>query len=120
MAKKLRSFAGIRLNSETLRPPEEGNEGSGVEILQLRKQRKREDEKMGLKIERRVERVNGKDLSYTQFVEQYLVQNQPVILTGLMEDWRACKDWILEDGKPNLQFFSTHFGNSKVQVFYLF
>ncbi|XP_027167362.1 jmjC domain-containing protein 4 [Coffea eugenioides] len=71
---------------------------------------------MGLKIERRVERVNGKDLSYTQFVQQYLVQNQPVILTGLMEDWRACKDWILEDGKPNLQFFSTHFGNSKVQV----
>ncbi|KAL3512790.1 hypothetical protein ACH5RR_025507 [Cinchona calisaya] len=71
---------------------------------------------MGLKIEKKVEKINGKELNYNQFVTKYLVQNQPVILTGLMEDWRACKDWVLENGKPNLQFFSTHFGKSKVQV----
>lgn len=71
---------------------------------------------MGLKVERKVEKVNGKELSYSQFVEKYLVENQPVILTGLMEDWRACKDWVFENGKPNLEYFSTHFGQSKVQV----
>ncbi|KAK6148334.1 hypothetical protein DH2020_019246 [Rehmannia glutinosa] len=33
-----------------------------------------------------------------------------------MGDWRACKDWVFGDGKPNLRFFSTHFGGSRVQV----
>lgn len=33
-----------------------------------------------------------------------------------MDDWRACKDWVTENGQPNLLFFSTHFGKSKVQV----
>ncbi|KAL2243690.1 UNVERIFIED_CONTAM: 2-oxoglutarate and iron-dependent oxygenase JMJD4 [Sesamum indicum] len=71
---------------------------------------------MGLKIGEKVEKVNGKELSYGDFVEKYLARNQPVILTGLTEDWRACKDWVSDDGKPNLRFFSTHFGGSRVQV----
>ncbi|PIA61786.1 hypothetical protein AQUCO_00200050v1 [Aquilegia coerulea] len=71
---------------------------------------------MGLKIGGELERINGKELSYKDFVDNYLVKNQPVVLTGLMDDWRACKDWVFQDGKPNLPFFSTHFGNSKVQV----
>ncbi|KAL0441028.1 UNVERIFIED_CONTAM: 2-oxoglutarate and iron-dependent oxygenase JMJD4 [Sesamum radiatum] len=71
---------------------------------------------MGLKIGGKVEKVNGKELSYGDFVEKYLARNQPVILTGLTEDWRACKDWVSDDGKPNLRFFSTHFGGSRVQV----
>ncbi|GFP90741.1 jmjc domain-containing protein 4 [Phtheirospermum japonicum] len=71
---------------------------------------------MGLKIGRKVEKVNGKELSYADFVEQYLARNQPVILTGLMDDWRACKDWVSDTGKPNLRFFSAHFGDSTVQV----
>ncbi|XP_074314928.1 arginine-specific demethylase JMJ20 [Silene latifolia] len=72
--------------------------------------------KKRLKISGEIERVNGKQLSYTEFVEKYLVKNQPVILTGLMDDWRASRDWVDEFGSPNLLFFSTHFGNSKVQV----
>ncbi|THG02517.1 hypothetical protein TEA_028671 [Camellia sinensis var. sinensis] len=71
---------------------------------------------MGLKIGGHIEKVNGKELSYSQFVERYLVKNQPVVLTGLMDGWRACKDWVLDDGQPNLSFFSTHFSNSTVQV----
>ncbi|KAK4437293.1 2-oxoglutarate and iron-dependent oxygenase JMJD4 [Sesamum alatum] len=71
---------------------------------------------MGLKIGGQVEKVNGKELSYADFVEKYLARNQPVILTGLTEDWQACKDWVSDDGKPNLRFFSTHFGGSRVQV----
>ncbi|CAI8583897.1 unnamed protein product [Vicia faba] len=39
------------------------------------------------------------------------------MLTGLMDNhWKACTDWVNPNGKPNLQFFSTHFGSSKVQV----
>ncbi|KAK6148337.1 hypothetical protein DH2020_019249 [Rehmannia glutinosa] len=71
---------------------------------------------MGLKIGGKIEKVNGKELSYNDFAEKYLAKNQPVILTGLMGDWRACKDWVSGDGKPNLRFFSTHFGGSRVQV----
>ncbi|KAL6997129.1 hypothetical protein U1Q18_007251, partial [Sarracenia purpurea var. burkii] len=70
---------------------------------------------MGLRIGGQVEKVNGIALSYSEFVEKYVVKNQPVVLTGLMDDWRACKDWVLDDGRPNLRFFSTHFGNSRVQ-----
>lgn len=72
--------------------------------------------KMGLKIGGEVEKVDGKLLSYTDFVEKYLVKNQPVILTGLMDHWRACKDWVLDNGDPNFRFLSTYFGNSRVQV----
>ncbi|XAR50213.1 hypothetical protein NMG60_11004479 [Bertholletia excelsa] len=73
-------------------------------------------QRMDLKIGGRIEKVNSKELSYSEFAEQYLAKNQPVVLTGLMDDWRACKDWVLHDGRPNLRFFSTHFGKSKVQV----
>ncbi|CAK9138583.1 unnamed protein product [Ilex paraguariensis] len=72
--------------------------------------------RMGLKIGGQVEKVNGKELSYSEFVERYMVKNQPVVLTGLMDGWRACKDWVLNDGRPNLRFFSANFGSSRVQV----
>lgn len=75
-----------------------------------------EELKKGLKIGGKIERVNGKDLSYAEFVERYLAKNQPVVLTGIMDDWRACKDWVDINGNPNLKFFSTHFGKSEVQV----
>ncbi|XP_015882605.2 arginine-specific demethylase JMJ20 isoform X1 [Ziziphus jujuba] len=71
---------------------------------------------MGLKIAGQIEKVNGKELSYREFVERYMEKNQPVVLTGLMDDWRACKDWVTLNGQPNLQFFTTHFGKSRVQV----
>ncbi|KAF8408278.1 hypothetical protein HHK36_007427 [Tetracentron sinense] len=71
---------------------------------------------MVLSIGGRIEKVNGKELSYSEFVERYLEKNQPVVLTGLMDGWRACRDWATETGQPNLHFFSSHFGKSKVQV----
>ncbi|GAB4845763.1 hypothetical protein Ancab_039170 [Ancistrocladus abbreviatus] len=79
-----------------------------MDAMELKKNR--------LKIAGKIERVNGKELSYSEFVKRYLVKNQPVVLTGLMDDWRASRDWIDENGNPNLRFFSTHFGKSKVQV----
>ncbi|KAI3997703.1 hypothetical protein MKX01_040676, partial [Papaver californicum] len=71
---------------------------------------------MGLKIGGEIERVNGKELSYEDFVKNYLEKNQPVIITGLMDDWKACNDWVTKGGLPNLSFFSLNFGKSKVQV----
>lgn len=71
---------------------------------------------MGIRIGGHIEKVNGKEVSYSQFVQKYMEKNQPVVLTGLMDDWKACEDWVCDNGKPNLQFFSTHFGKSRVQV----
>lgn len=71
---------------------------------------------MGLKIGGKVEKINGKEVTYAEFVEKYFEKNQPVILTGLTDDWRACRDWVSGDGAPNLRFFSDHFGASVVQV----
>ncbi|XP_022738470.1 jmjC domain-containing protein 4 isoform X2 [Durio zibethinus] len=71
---------------------------------------------MGVKIGGQIEKVNGRELSYTEFAERYLAQNQPVVLTGLMDDWKASKEWVFTHGQPNLYFFSTHFSKSKVQV----
>lgn len=72
---------------------------------------------MGVKIGGQIEKVNGREISYAEFVERYLARNQPVVLTGLMDDWNACKDCVSSNGQPNLHFISTHFGESKVQVF---
>ena len=74
---------------------------------------------MGIRIGGHIEKVNGKEVSYSEFVQKYMEKNQPVVLTGVMDDWKACKDWVLDNGKPNLQFFSTHFGKSRVQVLFI-
>ncbi|KAA3459687.1 jmjC domain-containing protein 4 [Gossypium australe] len=71
---------------------------------------------MSLKIGGTIEKVNGKELFYSEFAEKYLAGNQPVLLTGLMDDWTASKHWVSSNGQPNLLFFLTHFGKSKVQV----
>ncbi|XP_073274322.1 arginine-specific demethylase JMJ20-like isoform X1 [Primulina huaijiensis] len=71
---------------------------------------------MGVKIGGKVDRVDGKQLNYAEFVKNYMARNQPVILTGLTDDWRACKEWVSADGKPDLKFLSSRFGASKVQV----
>lgn len=72
---------------------------------------------MGIQIGGQIEKVDGKEVRYDEFVERYLAKNQPVVLTGLMDEWGACKDWVTDAGQPNLKFFSTHFGKSTVQVF---
>ncbi|EFH42791.1 hypothetical protein ARALYDRAFT_332532 [Arabidopsis lyrata subsp. lyrata] len=71
---------------------------------------------MGIEIVGQIERINGKELSYVDFAEKYLAKNQPLIISDLTEDWRAREDWVSENGRPNLHFFATHFGKSRVQV----
>lgn len=71
---------------------------------------------MGIDIVGQIEKINGKELSYGDFAENYLAKNQPVVISGLTDDWRSREDWVSENGLPNLHFFATHFGTSKVQV----
>ncbi|CAN8264569.1 unnamed protein product [Cochlearia groenlandica] len=72
---------------------------------------------MGIEIIGQIERINGKDLSfYGDFAERYLAKNKPVIISDLTDDWRARRDWVSDNGRPNLNFFATHFGQSRVQV----
>lgn len=71
---------------------------------------------MGIEIIGQIEKINGKDMSYDAFAERYLAMNQPVVISDLTDDWRARDDWVCKNGRPNLHFFATHFGKSKVQV----
>ncbi|KAM0945820.1 putative transcription factor & chromatin remodeling &Metalloenzymes JmjC family [Dioscorea sansibarensis] len=69
-----------------------------------------------LRIGGNVERVDGRELTYKDFVERYMRPNLPVVLTGLMDGWSSCVDWVTPDGLPSLPFFSSNFGQSIVQV----
>ncbi|WJX39129.1 hypothetical protein P8452_26708 [Trifolium repens] len=72
---------------------------------------------LNMNIKGKIEKVNGKELSYSEFVERYMEKNKPVILTGLMDHhWKASTDWVTPKSQPNFQFFFNHFGSSKVQV----
>ncbi|CAA7034985.1 unnamed protein product [Microthlaspi erraticum] len=71
---------------------------------------------MGVEIVGQIEKINCKELSYGDFAENYLAKNQPVVISGLTDDWRSREDWVSENGLPNLHFFATHFGKSRVQV----
>lgn len=71
---------------------------------------------MGIEIVGQIDKINGKELSYNDFAERYLAKSQPVVISDLTEDWRVREDWVAENGLPNLNFFATHFGKSRVQV----
>lgn len=57
-----------------------------------------------------VDRRPAVDLSYKQFVEQYEILNQPVVITGLVTQWKAYQNWDYEYLKihfPNQIFRAT-------------
>eukprot|EP01018_Ginkgo_biloba_P008913 Gb_12478 [translate_table: standard] len=75
-----------------------------------------------MKVVGQIRRVDGRQVTYGEFKKKYMMGNEPVLLTGLMDQWSACQDWVTDNGQPNLSFFSDHFGSSQVQVrlpFYL-
>lgn len=43
-----------------------------------------------------IPRVHYKDLSYDQFVENYMRPNLPVIIEGLADDWPAMEKWTFK------------------------
>ena len=44
-----------------------------------------------------IPRVSAKDLSITQFIEEYESQNKPVVITSAVEDWPALTKWTEEN-----------------------
>jgi len=75
-----------------------------------------ETKRMTIKVSGKIRRIDGRQISYGEFRDKYMKTNEPILLTGLMDDWRACRDWVSPDGQPNLSFFSLNFAKSRVQV----
>ncbi|KAL2608509.1 hypothetical protein R1flu_027082 [Riccia fluitans] len=69
-----------------------------------------------LKVISEVPRLNASEYNYGLFWKEYMRANKPVLLTGLMDSWRACREWVLESGAPNLTFIAENFGRSRVLV----
>ncbi|KAM0900933.1 hypothetical protein ACQ4PT_020319 [Festuca glaucescens] len=73
-----------------------------------------------VKVVGQVERVDGRSLTYPEFVDRFMKPNLPVVLTGLTSSWRSCEDWTLAgtDGRrrPNLDCFAQNFPSPLVQV----
>ena len=69
---------------------------------------------------REIERRHCRDLDYNDFVSTFMIPNQPVIIGGLMEGWRATQEWASADNhgisRPNLQRLADLFGNDIVPV----
>jgi hypothetical protein len=73
---------------------------------------------MALEIGGEIDRVDGRSLTYEQFVDRYMKPNLPVVLTGLTDTWQSRTDWVQKHDptKPDLSFFSSLCSSSTVQV----
>lgn len=73
-----------------------------------------------VKVVGQVERVDGRSLTYAEFVNRFMAANRPVVLTGLTTSWRSREDWTLpgpgDCGRPNLGFFARNFPSPLVPV----
>jgi hypothetical protein len=73
-----------------------------------------------VKVVGQVERVDGRSLTYAEFVDRFMAPNRPVVLTGLTTSWRSREDWTLPDpgdcGRPNLGFVARNFPSPLVPV----
>ncbi|PRP83565.1 jmjC domain-containing protein 4-like [Planoprotostelium fungivorum] len=54
-----------------------------------------------------IQRVSYRDLSYQQFFERHLKDNEPIIITDLIDDWVARHLW---NGHPDLDWLREHYG----------
>ncbi|GJN18684.1 hypothetical protein PR202_gb05872 [Eleusine coracana subsp. coracana] len=73
-----------------------------------------------VKVVGQVERVDGRSLTYAEFVDRFMEPNRPVVLTGLTGSWRSSEEWTLPDpadcGRPNVGFFARNFPSPLVPV----
>jgi hypothetical protein len=59
-----------------------------------------------------IDRIHSSELSYEEFVKNYMECNKPVIITGIADNWTATRKWVNEvDGTPNVDY-----NNNLVQV----
>ena len=48
---------------------------------------------------------SAKDLSYSDFFYEYMIQNKPCLICDLMEYWPATKLLTNDKNEPNIDFF---------------
>ncbi|KAK2187911.1 hypothetical protein NP493_150g01016 [Ridgeia piscesae] len=61
--------------------------------------------------------VITKPIKYEEFFLEYLLPNRPCILdTWATDGWRSRKEWVLEDGQPDLEQIKTLFGGATCPV----
>jgi hypothetical protein len=54
-----------------------------------------------------INRASASSLTPQAFTEQYLLANKPVLITGLIDEWRAVKEWVQHiPFRPNEQTFT--------------
>ncbi|KAL3152640.1 hypothetical protein ABBQ32_001654 [Trebouxia sp. C0010 RCD-2024] len=56
------------------------------------------------------------NLSYQQFVENFMQPNLPVMIQGLADHWKAAQDWVTSSGAIDIDFLAKHFGQAQVWV----
>ena len=65
---------------------------------------------------REVPRVPLSEITAEEFRERYMVPNEPVLLTGAAQGWRATAEWIDHAGQPAVGELATLFPRSQVTV----
>lgn len=64
-------------------------------------------------------RVSASDFSVSEFIEECLIENKPIIITGCTQNWLAVERWINKDRAVDFAFLLDRFGLSK-KFAYLF
>ena len=61
---------------------------------------------------RHVARIDASSLTGVDFLKYYAEKNEPVILTGIVEGWKAYKVWRSVRGGPNYTELASIFAGS--------
>lgn len=74
------------------------------------------EEKMASNPENEIERITNR-ISYWDFYQNYIRKNKPCILSAMFTaTWSCRKDWLTNDGEPNMDYFEDNFGSYKAPV----
>ena len=59
----------------------------------------------------------AENIDYSDFFQWYLVPNRPCVFgPHATADWRSVKEWVTEDGRPNMDILAAKFGKYKICV----
>ncbi|CAL5220025.1 g1971 [Coccomyxa viridis] len=61
-----------------------------------------------------IPRRSADQLTYDDFVLQYMAPNLPVMIQGVTQGWAASRDWVDEEGEISLSFLAERFGNAQI------
>ena len=69
-----------------------------------------------------IPKINASELTYQDFFQTYMEPNQPVIIKGLTQDWKAMTDWVTDPNEfnahkqPNMEELNRLFGTEIAPV----